>query len=55
MLENFEKMFETIERIREIKGIESVTITLSKTPRSWPLNLFPSLLENDAMQPKFWP
>ena len=54
VFENFEKMFETDERIRKISGVESIMVTLGGAPRSWPLNLFPSLLENDTMQPKFW-
>jgi DNA-binding Lrp family transcriptional regulator len=54
-LEDFEKLFEVNERIRRTHGIEATTVILSKPPPSWPLNLFPSLLESEVMQPKYWP
>ncbi len=54
-LEDFEKMFEAYERIRRISGIESTEVFLTKMLPAWPLNLFPSLLENEPIQPKYWP
>ena len=54
-LENFEKMFEAYEKIRRIIGIETAEAFLVKMPPSWPLNLFPSLLEEEYIQPKYWP
>ena len=54
-LEDFEKMFEANEKIRRISGIETTEIFLTPMLPSWPLNLFPSLLENELMQPKYWP
>ena len=49
-LEDFEKMFETSKRIRRISGIESAEAFLTKMPSSWPMNLFPSLLEKEYSQ-----
>ena len=54
-LEDFDKLFEANEKIRRINGLETVLLYLTKMPPSWPLNLFPSLLENAAIQPKYWP
>jgi DNA-binding Lrp family transcriptional regulator len=54
-LEDFEKMFEACERIRRISGIEATEVFLTKMLPAWPLNLFPSLLENEPIQPKYWP
>ena len=54
-LEDFEKMFEAYERIRRISGIESTEVFLTKMLPVWPLNLFPSLLDNEPIQPKYWP
>ena len=54
-LEDFEKMFEAYEKIRTINGIETTEVFLTKMLPSWPLNLFPSLLENESIQPKYWP
>jgi Lrp/AsnC family transcriptional regulator for asnA, asnC and gidA len=54
-LEDFEKMFEANEKIRTITGIETTDVFLTRMLPSWPLNLFPSLLEHESMQPKYWP
>ena len=54
VLEDFDKMFEVSERIRKIEGLEKPDMFLTPMPPSWPFNLFPSLLENEAMQPKYW-
>jgi Lrp/AsnC family transcriptional regulator for asnA, asnC and gidA len=53
VLEDFEKMFEITEQISKIEGLEKPDIYISPMMQSWPLNLFPSLLENQAM-PKYW-
>ena len=55
VLEDFDKMFETNNKIRRISGIEMTEVFITPIPVSWPLNLFPSLLENESMQPKYWP
>jgi Lrp/AsnC family transcriptional regulator, regulator for asnA, asnC and gidA len=52
-LEDFDRMFEAIEKIRKISGIETTHTILTPLPPSWPLNLFPSLLESESM-PKYW-
>ncbi len=54
-LEDFGKLFEAEEKLRRISGIETVLVYLTKMPPSWPLNLFPSLIDNEAIQPKYWP
>ncbi len=54
-IENFEKLFESIEKIRRISGIEAIEFFVIPMPPSWPLNLFPSLLESEYMKPKYWP
>jgi Lrp/AsnC family transcriptional regulator, regulator for asnA, asnC and gidA len=53
VLEDFDKMFEVKEKIRKINGIETTNTMLTALPPSWPLNLFPSLLEGESM-PKYW-
>lgn len=52
-LEDFEGMFEVTEKIRKINGVETTRIIVTPLPPSWPLNLFPSLLEGETM-PKYW-
>ena len=52
-LEDFNKMFEVSEQISRINGIEKPYFFLTPMIPSWPLNLFPSLLEHDSM-PKYW-
>jgi Lrp/AsnC family transcriptional regulator for asnA, asnC and gidA len=52
-LEDFDKMFEVSEQISKINGLEKPDICLTPMLPAWPLNLFPSLLENDVM-PKYW-
>jgi DNA-binding Lrp family transcriptional regulator len=54
-LENFDKLFEANEKIRRINGVETTEVILTPMCPSWPLNLFPSLLEGETMQPKYWP
>jgi Lrp/AsnC family transcriptional regulator for asnA, asnC and gidA len=54
-IENFEKMFETNEKIRRTNYLEAADSFVIKMPHSWPLNLFPSLIDRDTMQPKHWP
>jgi Lrp/AsnC family transcriptional regulator for asnA, asnC and gidA len=53
VIENFEKMFEITEKIREISGIETPDTVLTPIMPSWPLNLFSPLLESGEM-PKYW-
>jgi len=54
VLDDFQAMFDANEKIRRINGIETSIVYLTQMPPSWPLNLFPSLLENDIVQPKYW-
>ena len=53
-LEDFDKLFEVYGKIIKISGIERAEVYLTPNPRSWPLNLFPSLLESEYMKPKYW-
>ena len=55
VLEDFDKMFDADDKVRRIRGIETTEVFLTPLPTSWPLNLFPSLLQNENMQPKYWP
>ena len=49
-------MFEANEEISRISGVEITSVALTlPVPPAWPLNLFPSLLENEEIQPKYWP
>ncbi len=52
-LEDFDRMFDVTEKIRTISGVETIRTILSRLPPSWPLNLFPSLLEGECM-PKYF-
>ena len=54
VLKDFDELFEASEQIRKIEGLEKPDIFLTPVLPAWPLNLFPSLLENNAMQPKYW-
>jgi hypothetical protein len=47
-------LFEANDKIRRISGVETTLVYLTEMPPSWPLHLFPSLLENEAIQPKYW-
>lgn len=53
-LEDFKELFEANDKIRRISGVETTLVYLTEMPPSWPLHLFPSLLENEAIQPKYW-
>lgn len=53
-VEDFENIFEAEHQIRRISGVENTTVYLSKPPFAWPLNLFPSLIDNEAVMPKYW-
>ena len=52
-LTSFEEFFKVTEQIRRIRGIEETDTYLSPAPPVWPLNLFPSLLQSEFMEPKF--
>jgi len=54
VLENFEQMFDANVKIRKIIGVESTTVHLTMLPPAWPLNLFPSLIDSEAIAPKYW-
>ena len=53
VLEDFDKMFQLTEQISKIEGLEKPDIYISPMMPTWPLNLFPSLLESEEM-PKYW-
>lgn len=52
-VEDFDKLFEAKEKIREISGLENPDVFITPMLPAWPLNLFPSLLESEVM-PKHW-
>ncbi|MGA3111418.1 MAG: Lrp/AsnC family transcriptional regulator [Candidatus Bathyarchaeia archaeon] len=54
-LEDFESLFEVYGKIIRVTGVEIAEVFLTRIPPSWPLNLFPSLIENEYMKPKYWP
>lgn len=51
---DFESLFRTTEQIRRIKGVEATDKTVTPLPHAWPLQLFPSLLKSELMEPKSW-
>jgi len=53
VLTDFKELFNITEQIRRIPGIEITDIFLTPNVPAWPLNLFPSLLQSEFMQPKF--
>lgn len=53
-LADFKDLFELTEQIRRIQGIEKAETVLTRPLPSWPLHLFPSLLQSDLMEPKSW-
>ncbi len=53
VLKDLNGLFEVTEKIRKINGLESPDVFVTPMPPSWPLNLFPSLLEAEHM-PKYW-
>jgi DNA-binding Lrp family transcriptional regulator len=50
---DFQEFFNAQEQIRRIPDIEKTQMILTPIVPVWPLNLFPSLLENKFMRPKF--
>ena len=52
-VEDFQALFEAEEKIRRISGVASTTIYPVPMPPSWPLSLFPKLLEGNTV-PKYW-
>jgi len=53
-VEDFEDLFQVSEQIRRISGIEKTEIIVTPALPAWPLNLFPSLLKSEVIQPKYW-
>ncbi len=53
-LEDFEAWFKAAFLLHKIDGIQSIETLMGPTPPYWPLNLFPSLLQGDTFQPKYW-
>jgi DNA-binding Lrp family transcriptional regulator len=53
VLEDFDQMFQVTKLINGIEGLETPDIYITPMMPSWPLNLFPSLLEGEEM-PKYW-
>jgi len=54
VIDDFERLFESNEKIRRIIGVEEIEVILVPAPSSWPFNLFPSLIDSEFMQPKYW-
>jgi Lrp/AsnC family transcriptional regulator for asnA, asnC and gidA len=54
VLTDFEELFKLTEQIRIIQGIDRTETFLSPIFPAWPLHLFPSLLQSELMEPKFW-
>jgi Lrp/AsnC family transcriptional regulator for asnA, asnC and gidA len=54
VLEDFGELFKVSEQIRRINGIEKTDSFLTPMLPAWPLNLFPSLLQDEIIQPKYW-
>ncbi len=54
VLEDFDDLFRVSEKIHRISGIEKTEIIVGPTLPAWPLNLFPSLLKSEVIQPKYW-
>jgi len=54
VLEDFEELFKVAEQIRRIDGIETTDTFLTPMLLAWILNLSPSLLQSEAIQPKYW-
>jgi Lrp/AsnC family transcriptional regulator for asnA, asnC and gidA len=54
VVEDFKELFETKKLVEQINGLENPDVFMVPVPTSWPLNLFPSLLESDVMHPKYW-
>lgn len=54
VVRDFADMFDIKNKVMKISGIQAVDIYLTKLPPAWPLNLFPSLLENQCVKPKYW-
>lgn len=50
---DFQEFFNAQEKIRRIPYIEKTQMILTPIVPVWPLNLFPSLLQNKFMRPKF--
>ena len=53
-LADFEDLFKLTDQIRRIQGIEKTETFLTPALHSWPLHLFPSLLQSELMEPKSW-
>ncbi|MCW4000095.1 MAG: Lrp/AsnC family transcriptional regulator [Candidatus Bathyarchaeota archaeon] len=51
---DFGELFATRAEIKKIPGMETVEAFVVPAPKSWPLNLFSSLLEGNVMRPKHW-
>ena len=51
-LSNFKDLFNLTEQIRKIPDIEKTESFVCQMVPKWPLNLFPSLLESERMEPK---
>jgi Lrp/AsnC family transcriptional regulator for asnA, asnC and gidA len=52
-LEDIDKMFEVRQKLGKIAGLDKSDVNLTPMVKSWPLHLFSSLLESEAM-PKYY-
>lgn len=54
VLRDFADLFNVYRKITRIIGVQTAEVHLTELPPTWPLNLFPSLLEDKYMKPKYW-
>lgn len=54
VLADFEELFKLTQQTRIIRGIDRTETYLGPILPSWPLHLFPSLIQSELMEPKFW-
>jgi len=52
-LEDIDKMFEVRQKLNKISGLDKPEVAITPMVKSWPLHLFSSLLESEAM-PKYY-
>ena len=52
VLKDFNELFTLKEKLRKIQEIQETELFLTPNVPSWPLNLFPSLLDSEQLEPK---
>ena len=51
---DFEELFRLTEQVRTMRNIDRTETFLGPIFPSWPLHLFPSLIQTELMEPKVW-